>query len=82
MFPGYFNDPVASKECFDENGWYKSQDIVEIFPNGSIQFICRTSLMTRFLEPGKSYYFFPKEMESFYSQSSLLSYVYVEGRSP
>jgi long-subunit acyl-CoA synthetase (AMP-forming) len=36
MFPGYFNDPVATAESFDEDGWYKTQDIVEVFPNGSI----------------------------------------------
>lgn len=41
MFMGYFNNPEATKEAFDEEGYYHTGDIVELGPGRRITVIDR-----------------------------------------
>jgi fatty-acyl-CoA synthase len=42
IISGYFNDPDADKDAFDENGWFRTGDIGVMDPDGNIQLTDRT----------------------------------------
>ena len=39
---GYFNDPEATKGAFDEDGWFRTGDVVTIDPEGWVRIVDRT----------------------------------------
>ena len=41
MFAGYYNDPIATEEAMDKEGWFHSGDIGEIQPNNTLKIIDR-----------------------------------------
>lgn len=41
MIPGYFNDPVADRQAFDLQGFYRSGDLVRRDPSGYLEVIGR-----------------------------------------
>lgn len=40
-FAGYLDDPAATAELFDEDGWLRHNDLVEIRPDGHVAFVGR-----------------------------------------
>ena len=42
IISGYFNDPDADKDAFDENGWFRTGDIGVMDADGNIQLTDRT----------------------------------------
>ncbi len=42
VISGYFNDPDADKDAFDENGWFRTGDIGVMDADGNIQLTDRT----------------------------------------
>lgn len=41
VFSGYHKDPVASKECFTEDGWFKTGDVGRFTDDGFLQIVDR-----------------------------------------
>lgn len=44
MFECYLNKPEATKETFDENGWFKTGDIVSVDSEGYYKILGRNSV--------------------------------------
>lgn len=47
LFAGYLNEPVATRESFDENGFFITGDRVTLLPDGQIRFADRIKDMMR-----------------------------------
>lgn len=41
LMKGYFLDKEKTKEAFDEDGWLRTGDVVEIQPSGAVKIIDR-----------------------------------------
>lgn len=44
MFQEYLNKPEATKDSFDEEGWFKTGDIVEVDQTGRYRIMGRASV--------------------------------------
>lgn len=42
IFSGYFSRPDKTAEVFDDQGWFMTGDVAEIYENGSIKIIDRS----------------------------------------
>lgn len=42
VFSGYYKRPDKTAEAFDEEGWFKTGDVVTVYPNGSVRIIDRS----------------------------------------
>lgn len=42
IFCGYYKRPDLTNECFDEQGWFRTGDVVEAYPNGTVKIIDRS----------------------------------------
>ena len=72
VMSGYYKNPEKTAEAFEgppENGWLKSGDVVQVFPNGSIKIIDRAKNIFK-LSQGE--YIAPEKIENILVQSSML----------
>jgi len=42
IFKGYYKREDKTAESFDEEGWFLTGDVVQIYPNGSMKIIDRS----------------------------------------
>lgn len=47
VFSGYHNDPVKTKECFDDEGWFFTGDIGRLDIEGRVEYLGRTKDMLK-----------------------------------
>ncbi|QEN04740.1 hypothetical protein EW093_08470 [Thiospirochaeta perfilievii] len=77
IFPGYYNNPEATAEVFDNEGWFNSGDLGYKDRYGEIHITGREKNLI-VLDSGKNVY--PEELEQFYSDSPLVDEVAVFGQ--
>lgn len=66
---GYFKDPKLTKESFTDDGWFKTGDIGEIAPDGSLSLIDRKKNLVK-LSNGE--YIALEKLESIYKTDALV----------
>lgn len=54
VMKGYFNEPALNKQCFTEDGWFKTGDLGELHPQG-LKIIGRTDGMFKLMNAEKVY---------------------------
>ncbi|CDW81371.1 long-chain-fatty-acid--ligase 5 [Stylonychia lemnae] len=74
VFKAYFRNEKLSKEAFDEDGWFRTGDVVSYLPNGSIKVIDRVKNICK---TQKGFYVAPNYLEAIYSQSQLIKQIFV-----
>ena len=60
LMAGYFRNPVATKEAYTEDGWYRTGDIAKLWPDGNLEIVGRLKEM--FISGGFNIY--PREVET------------------
>lgn len=78
IFKGYFKKPDITAECFDKEGWFKTGDIVCIYPNGSVKIIDRSKNIFK-LSQGE--YIAPEKLENKFVLSAKIAQNCVYGDS-
>ncbi|NLV16640.1 MAG: AMP-binding protein [Syntrophomonadaceae bacterium] len=76
LFKEYWNDPEFTEEAFTPNRFFKTGDLVEMLPNGYLQFVGRTRDML-FLENGERVIM--TKVENLFSLSNYISQICVYG---
>ena len=59
LFAGYFRDPEATAEAYTADGWFRTGDVVKVWPDGNLEIVGRTKEM--FISGGFNIY--PREIE-------------------
>lgn len=59
LLAGYFRDPVATADAHTTDGWFRTGDIVKVWPDGNLEIVGRTREM--FISGGFNIY--PREVE-------------------
>ena len=59
LLAGYFRDPEATADAYTADGWFRTGDIVKVWPDGSLEIVGRTREM--FISGGFNIY--PREVE-------------------
>jgi len=77
IFPGYYNNPQATAEVFDKDGWFNSGDLGFIDKDGDLHIRGRAKNVI-VLGSGKNAY--PEDISAFYQQSELINELAVFGR--
>ncbi|ORX85557.1 long-chain-fatty-acid--CoA ligase 1 [Anaeromyces robustus] len=75
-FIGYHNNPEATAETLDEDGWIHSGDIGEFLPNGTVKIIDRRKNIFK-LAQGE--YIAPEKIEAVINNSRFISQSYIDG---
>ena len=78
IFSGYFERPDKTAEAFDEEGWFQTGDVGQIYPNGSIKIIDRSKNIFK-LSQGE--YIAPEKIENVMSLSQAIANCFVYGDS-
>lgn len=73
---GYFNDPVATKEVIDSEGWFRTGDLGNIDQDGFIKVTGRAKSMIVFTNGKKA---FPEEYETILNRIPSIKESYVWG---
>ncbi len=76
VFPGYYNNPEATREAFDSEGWYHTGDLGRVTDNGFL-FITGREKDLIVLDSGKNIY--PDELEEYYSASPVIEEIGIFG---
>ena len=64
VFSGYYKSPIKTAESFDEQGWFKTGDVVMVYPNGSVKIIDRSKNIFK-LSQGE--YIAPEKIENIFA---------------
>ena len=59
LFAGYFRDPQATADAHTDDGWFRTGDVVKVWPDGNLEIVGRTKEM--FISGGFNIY--PREIE-------------------
>ena len=78
IFNGYLKDQKRTDEVLIEDNWFKTGDIVELQPQGSIKIIDRRKNIFK-LAHGE--YIAPEKLENIYQQCNLIKEIFVYGES-
>jgi long-chain acyl-CoA synthetase len=78
VFSGYFMRDDKTKECFDEQGWFRTGDVAQIYPNGTIKIIDRSKNIFK-LSQGE--YIAPEKLENIFVLSPFIEQSFVYGDS-
>eukprot|EP00792_Barthelona_sp_PAP020_P005435 TRINITY_DN2647_c0_g2_i1.p1 TRINITY_DN2647_c0_g2~~TRINITY_DN2647_c0_g2_i1.p1 ORF type:complete len:632 (+),score=129.65 TRINITY_DN2647_c0_g2_i1:29-1897(+) len=74
IFKGYWNLPEKTKEVLDDEGWFKTNDIVELLPSGSIKIIDRKSGI---IKNSQGEYIHPAHLENVYKNVSSILDIWI-----
>ncbi|KAK6201228.1 long-chain fatty acid CoA ligase [Scheffersomyces amazonensis] len=75
--PGYFKNEAATKEAFDEDGWFHTGDVARMSKDGKIFIIDRVK---NFFKLSQGEYITPEKVENHYlSNNPILTQVYTHG---
>jgi long-chain acyl-CoA synthetase len=66
VFSGYYKRPDKTAESFDSEGWFKTGDVVVVYPNGSVKIIDRSKNIFK-LSQGE--YIAPEKIENIFGLS-------------
>ena len=75
--PGYYKNEELTRESF-VNGWFKSGDVGELLPNGTIRIIDRKKHIFKLAQ---GIYIAPERLEKAYVKSKYVSQIFVDGES-
>ena len=79
IFKEYYKNPEETAKSFDEDGWFKTGDVAQFFPNGRVAIIDRVK---NFFKLAQGEYITPEKIENQYlSFFPLLQQAYVHGDS-
>lgn len=67
---GYYKRPDKTAEAFDSQGWFKTGDVVVVYPNGSVRIVDRSKNIFK-LSQGE--YIAPEKIENVYGLSPLIA---------
>ena len=70
VFSGYYKRPDKTAEAFDKDGWFKTGDVVKVYPNGSTKKIDRSKNIFK-LSQGE--YIAPEKVENVFGLSPLIA---------
>lgn len=75
---GYYKREDKTKEAFDEDGWFLTGDVCQVFPNGSVKIIDRSKNIFK-LSQGE--YIAPEKIENIYVLSKNIDQCMIYGDS-
>jgi len=75
---GYYKRPDKNAEAFDDEGWFNSGDVVEVWPNGCVRIIDRSKNIFK-LAQGE--YLAPEKLENIYVLTPLIGQIMIYGDS-
>jgi len=78
IFDGYYKRPDITAKCFDEEGWFLTGDVAQVYPNGSIKIIDRSKNIFK-LSQGE--YIAPEKIENIFVLSKFVGQAFVHGYS-
>jgi long-chain acyl-CoA synthetase len=78
VFSGYYKRPDKTSEAFDKDGWFKTGDVVMVYPNGSTKIIDRSKNIFK-LSQGE--YIAPEKVENVFGLSPLIAQSLLYGDS-
>ena len=78
IFGGYFKREDKTAEAFDQDGWFLTGDVAQIYPNGTIKIIDRSKNIFK-LSQGE--YIAPEKLENIFVLSSFVEQSLVYGDS-
>ena len=70
VFSGYYKRPDKTAEAFDKDEWFKTGDVVMVYPNGAIKIIDRSKNIFK-LSQGE--YIAPEKVENVFGLSPLIA---------
>ena len=59
LLAGYFRDPEATADAYTADGWFRTGDVVKVWPDGNLEIVGRTKEM--YISGGFNVY--PREIE-------------------
>ena len=77
-FIGYYNNPSATKETIDAEGWVHTGDIATILPTGTIKIIDRKKNIFKL---SQAEYVVPEKLENKFVQSEFIAQIFIYGDS-
>jgi len=77
VFAGYYKRPDITKDAF-EDGWFKTGDVCQVYPNGSVKIIDRSKNIFK-LSQGE--YIAPEKIENIFALSPFVAQNMVYGDS-
>jgi len=78
IYQGYYKNPGKTSESFDQDGWFMTGDVVQVFPNGSIKIIDRSKNIFK-LSQGE--YIAPEKIENIMGLSPMIAQCLIYGDS-
>jgi long-chain acyl-CoA synthetase len=77
-FPGYFKEPIKTRETLDEDGWVHTGDVGAILPNGALRVIDRKKNIFK-LAQGE--YIAAEKLENIFTEIHLIKQCFIYGDS-
>jgi long-chain acyl-CoA synthetase len=78
IFKGYYKNQEKTREAFDEEGWFQTGDVVQLYPNGTVKIIDRAKNIFK-LSQGE--YVAPEKLENIFVLSPYIAQSMIYGDS-